>query len=98
MSIYQDLVDQHGFTARYASVKRFVRALKQREPQPYDHLEFLAGEECQVDLGERASTLDPKTGRYRRPRLFVMTLRYSRRSFRRMVWHSSQRVWAQLHA
>jgi len=32
-----------------------------------------------------------------RPRLFVMTLRYSRRSFRRVVWNSSQQVWAQLH-
>jgi transposase len=26
-----------------------------------------------------------------------MTLRYSRRSFRRVVWKSSQQVWAQLH-
>jgi hypothetical protein len=24
-AIYQDLVDDHGFTGRYASVKRFVR-------------------------------------------------------------------------
>lgn len=30
-------------------------------------------------------------------RLFVMTLRYWRRSFRRVVWQSSQQVWAQLH-
>jgi hypothetical protein len=29
--------------------------------------------------------------------LFVATLRYSRRSFRRVVWKSSQHVWAQLH-
>jgi hypothetical protein len=28
--------------------------------------------------------------RYKRPRLFVMTLRYSRRSFRRVVWKSGQ--------
>ena len=27
-AIYQDLVDQHGFTASYESVKRFVRALR----------------------------------------------------------------------
>ena len=26
-----------------------------------------------------------------------MTLRYSRRSFRRVVWKSSQETWAQLH-
>ena len=47
--------------------------------------------------GEGALTVDPNSGRYRRPRLFVMTLRYSRRSFRRVVWKSSQHVWAQLH-
>jgi len=27
----------------------------------------------------------------------VMTLRYSRRSFRRVVWKSSQETWARLH-
>ena len=48
-------------------------------------------------IREGALTIDPKSGRYRRPRLFVMTLRYSRRSFRRVVWQSSQQVWAQLH-
>ncbi|MHC2602538.1 hypothetical protein ACVL92_003352 [Bradyrhizobium liaoningense] len=60
-------------------------------------MSFLPGEEAQVDYGEGAPTVDPKSGRYRRPRLFVMTLRYSRRSFRRVVWKSSQQVWAQLH-
>jgi hypothetical protein len=39
----------------------------------------------------------PGTDRYRKPRLFVATLRYSRRSFRRVVWHSGQQVWAELH-
>ena len=58
---------------------------------------FRLGEEAQVDYGEGALTRDPRTGRYRRPRLFVMTLRYSRRSFRRVVWKSGQQVWAQLH-
>jgi transposase len=79
-AIYQDLVDQYGFTASYESVKRFVRALRHVDPEQFDRLEFTAGEEAQVDYGEGAPTRDPKTGRYRRPRLFVMTLRYSRRS------------------
>jgi hypothetical protein len=29
-AIYQDLVDAHGFTAAYNSVKRFVRALRKK--------------------------------------------------------------------
>jgi hypothetical protein len=51
----------------------------------------------QVDYGEGAPTRVPGTDRWRKPRLFVATLRYSRRSFRRVVWKSSQQVWAELH-
>jgi transposase len=97
MAIYQDLVDQFGFTASYESVKRFVRGLRHHTPAQHDRLEFLPGEEAQVDYGEGAPTRVPGTDRYRKPRLFVMTLRYSRRSFRRVVWKSSQQVWAELH-
>jgi transposase len=97
VAIYQDLVDERGFTARYNSVKRFCRALRVKEPEQFDRLEFLAGEECQVDYGEGAPTRHPKNGQYRKPRLFVMTLRYSRRAFRKVVWKSSSQVWAQLH-
>ena len=96
-AIYQDLVDQHGFTAGYESVMRFARKLRHHEPEQFDRLEFLPSEEMQVDYGEGAPTRVPGTDRYRKPRLFVATLRYSRRSFRRVVWKSSQEAWAQLH-
>jgi len=97
VSIYQDLVDQFGFTAGYSSVMRFVRKLRQREPEQFDRLEFVPGEEMQVDYGEGAPTRVPGTERYRKPRLFVATLRYSRHCFRRVVWRSSQETWARLH-
>jgi hypothetical protein len=32
MAIWQDLVDDHGFPARYASVRRFVRQLHGQTP------------------------------------------------------------------
>jgi transposase len=96
-AIYQDLVDQFGFDGAYSSVKRFVRRLGAREPEQFDRLEFAPGEEAQVDYGEGAPTRVPGTDRYRKPRLFVMTLRYSRRCFRRVVWKSSQETWARLH-
>lgn len=96
-AIYQDLVDQHGFGGAYNSVKRFVNRLRHKQPEQFDRLEFLPGEEMQVDYGEGALTLVPGTQRYRKPRLFVATLRYSRRSFRRVVWKSGQQVWASLH-
>ena len=97
MAIYQDLVDLHGFTGAYNSVKRFAGKLRHREPEQFDRLAFLPGEEMQVDYGEGALTRVPGTQRWRKPRLFVATLRYSRRSFRCVVWRSSQQTWARLH-
>lgn len=38
-----------------------------------------------------------RTGKYRRTRLFVMTLGYSRKSVRLLVWRSSAQTWAELH-
>lgn len=96
VSIYQDLVELFGFTNKYNSVKRFVRGLKREDPKQFDRLEFLPGEEAQVDYGKGAKTLH-STGKYRKPRLFVMTLKYSRRSFRKVVWKSSKETWAKLH-
>jgi hypothetical protein len=40
---------------------------------------------------------DPLSGKYRRTRLFVMTLGYSRKSVRLLVFRSSTRTWAELH-
>jgi transposase len=97
VAIYQELVDEFGFAQRYNSVKRFCRALRKREPEQFDRLEFKIAEEAQVDYGEGAPTRHPTSGRYRKPRLFVMTLRYSRRAFRKVVWKSSSEVWARLH-
>jgi len=97
MAIYQDLVDRHGYAGAYNSVKRFALKLRLREPEQFDRLAFLPGEEMQVDYGEGALTRVPGTERWRKPRLFVATLRYSRRSFRCVVWRSSQQTWARLH-
>lgn len=96
-AIFQDLVDRFEFKHRYNSVKRFVRGLRHKDPEQFDILEYPPGEEAQVDYGQGAPTFCPKTGKYRKPRLFVMTLKYSRRSFRKVVWNSSQETWARLH-
>jgi len=96
MAIYQDLVELFGFPHRYNSVKRFVRGLKRKDPEQFDRLEFLMGEEAQVDYGQGAPTLHDN-GKYRRPRLFIMTLKYSGRAFRKTVWKSSKETWCKLH-
>jgi len=96
VSVYQDLVEAHGFLHHYNSVKRFVARLKQRVPERFDVLEFPPGEEAQVDFGQGAPTCQTN-GKYKRPWLFVMTLKYSGKSFRKVVWKATQEVWAQLH-
>jgi hypothetical protein len=39
----------------------------------------------------------PETGKYRRMRLFLMTLGYSRKSVRLLTWRSSAKLWSELH-
>ena len=98
MAIWQDLVDRHGFSARYASVRRFVRMLRGTTPTEARVVITTApGEEAQVDYGDGPMVRHPKTGKYRRARLFVLTLGYSRKSVRLLVWHSSAQTWAELH-
>src|SRR5216683_530162 len=55
------------------------------------------GEEAQVDYGTGPMVRDPKTGKYRRTRLFVLTLGYSRKAVRLLTFRSSSRIWAELH-
>jgi transposase len=97
-AIWQDLVDDHGFAGRYASVKRFVR--KRRggaATEPRAVIVTPPGEEAQVDYGAGPMVRDESTGRYRRTRLFVLTLGHSRKAVRLLVWQSNTRVWAELH-
>jgi transposase len=97
-AIWQDLVDDHGFTARYASVRRFVRTLRgASSPEARVVITTAPGEEGQVDYGDGPMVRHPQTGKYRRTRLFVLTLGYSRKAVRILVWHSSTQVWAELH-
>jgi transposase len=98
MAIWQDLVDQHGFPARYASVRRFVIKLRgQRVPDAHPIIVTAPGEEGQVDYGEGPMVRHPVTRKYRRTRLFVFTLGYSRKSVRLLTFESSARRWAELH-
>jgi transposase len=98
VAIWQDLVDDHGFTARYASVRRFVRKLRGSTPAEARVVITTApGEEAQVDYGDGPMVRDPATGKYKRTRLFVLTLGYSRKSVRLLVWRSGAQVWAELH-
>jgi transposase len=98
MAIWQDLVSDHGFPHGYQSVKRFIHKLRGSDsPQAVGIIQTAAGEEAQVDYGSGPMVRDPQSGKYRRTRLFVLTLGYSRKSVRLLLFRSSSRVWAELH-
>ncbi len=97
-AIWQDLVDDHGFPSGYASVRRFVRHLRAAPAvEARVVITTAPGEEGQVDYGEGPMVRDPATGKYRRTRLFVLTLGYSRKAVRLLVRRSTTQGWAELH-
>ena len=97
-AIWQDLVDACGFAGGYQSVKRFVRKLRGKSsPEACAVIETAPGEESQVDYGSGPMVRHPDCGKYRRTRLFVLTLGFSRKAIRLLVFRSSSQTWAELH-
>src|SRR5215475_11936838 len=97
-AIWQDLVSDHGFSAGYQSVRRYmVRLRGSQTPQARAVILTAPGEEAQVDYGSGPMVRDPQSGKYRRTRLFVLTLGYSRKSVRLLMFRSSARIWAEFH-
>jgi transposase len=97
-AIWQDLVSEYGFTSSYQSVQRFVRKRRGAQtPEARVVIVTAAGQEAQVDYGTGPMVRDPESRKYRRTRLFVMTLGCSRKSVRLLTFRSSSRIWAELH-
>ncbi len=98
MAIWQDLVDDHRFPARYASVRRFVAALRgATRPEARVVIPTSPGQEGQVDYGDGPMVRWPETRKYRRTRLFLLTLAHSRKAVRLLTWKSSAPIWCELH-
>jgi transposase len=98
MAIWQDLVSEYGFASSYQSVQRFVRKRRGTQtPEARVVIFTAAGQEAQVDYGTGPMVRDPESRKYRRTRLFVMTLGCSRKSVRLLTFRSSSRIWAELH-
>jgi transposase len=86
--IYQDLAREHGFPAKYHSVRRFVRRLGRNRPLPFRRMECGPGEEAQVDFGTGAPILQPNSRR-RRPHVFRIVLSHSRKGYSEAVLKQS---------
>ncbi len=95
--IWQDLVEHYGYGHAYASVKRFVRRVKQAHPEVADVMEHPPGQEAQVDFFQGVATFDSKSGRWRRPWIFRMTLSCSRHSYEEPVWGQDRGSFLRAH-
>jgi transposase len=82
--IYQDLVEEHGFSHSYESVKRFVQKLRTTRELPFRRIESAPGEEAQVDFGQAAPVVGPD-GKRRRPHLLRVVLSHSRKGYSEAV-------------
>ena len=98
VSVYQELTDRYGFRGSYQSVKRFVRRLSAgRAAEACAVIETAPGEESQVDYGTGPMVRHPESGKYRRTRLFVFTLGFSRKCVRLLTFQSGSQIWCELH-
>lgn len=82
--IYQDLVNEVGFSGSYQAVKRFVQKLKARSPVPVQRIEVQPGEEVQVDFGTGAPLILPE-GQRKKTHVLRMVLSYSRKAYSEAV-------------
>ena len=86
--IFQDLVREHGFTAKYHSVRRFVQRLDGGRPLPFRRIECAPGDEMQVDFGSGAPVVGAD-GRRRRTHVFRIVLSHSRKGYSEAVWRQT---------
>ncbi len=78
--IHQDLTRDHGCTASYWSVRRFVCALSGGTPLPFRRMECGPGEEAQVDFGTGAPIV-AADGKRRKTNVFRIVLSHSRKAY-----------------
>ena len=95
--IWQDLREDYGTGFSYYSVKRLVHELKKRRPEVADVMEHPPGKEAQVDFFEGPPTLDPSTGKWRRPWIFRMTLSCSRHGYEEAIWTQDRHHFIRAH-
>jgi hypothetical protein len=96
MRVYQDLVEQHGFT--HATTRSNASSGDSGHPSP-------SASTCSRPSPERRRRLTlargaptrQANGKYSLPYLFVMRRKYSGKSFRKVVWKADQQSWARLH-
>jgi transposase len=86
--IHQDLVANHGFTASYWSVRRFVQRLTGRTALPMRRMEVESGAEAQIDFGTGAPIALPD-GKRRKTHVFRVVLSHSRKAYSEVCYRQT---------
>ena len=78
MKMYERLCDEHDFKGSYGTVRRYVKAVANRQKEVFMPLQFEPGQEAQVDWHEGWVT---ENGIERKLQFFVMRLCFSKAPF-----------------
>lgn len=82
--IFQDLCDEHGFSGKYHSVRRYVRRLSERRELAFRRIEVEPGHEIQVDYGTGARCQNQE-GKACKSHVFRLVLSHSRKGYSEAV-------------
>lgn len=85
--IYDRLVDELDFTGSYTTVRRVVRELKKKSPEPFIPLEFDPGEAMQIDFGSAYIHID---GHQIKTKYFCARLCYSASIFTKAYYAENE--------
>jgi hypothetical protein len=97
VAIHQRLVDNHGYTGSYTSVRRLVNTICPEDKEVTVRIETAPGEQAQVDFGSVGKIRHPKTGMLRTAYAFRMTLSYSRHLYVVFVFDQTIATWIACH-
>lgn len=96
-SIYSALVRNHGFCGSYSAVRRFIRHIKEANPDVTTVLDFDPGDTAQVDFGRGPRITDVQTGETFKTWVFVMVLAWSRHMYAEIVLDQKVETWLGCH-
>jgi transposase len=95
--IYQDLVEEHGYTGSYDAVKRYARKLRKKGVRGFtDRLEHVPGREAQVDFG-KATCRILFGSKWKRVWIFKMTLSSSKHAYEELVEKQDMETFLRCH-